>query len=206
MRLQTEFAYGTEPWTGYCDTSLPVAAAALRALNVSGPTLVIGGGHPKELDTLRDAGLAPLHLLTAHALEADAARPSIASATCGDVHDMPYESGTFRVVFTSNVFEHVFAPYLALMECRRVVVLDGLAYHAIPEFEGPEHGVGPFHLHCLTEPVWRELLAKTGWSVASVRRVARGDGHMYTHYLCTAIGLPPFHDRVLQAVEAARRS
>ncbi len=206
MQLQTEFAYGKDSWTGYCDASLPVAAAVLKSLNVTGPTLVIGGGHPKELDTLRDAGLAPLHLLTAHTLEADAARSTGVDAICGDVHDMPYPTAIFTVVFTSNVLEHVFAPYLALMECRRVVVSGGFAYHAIPEFEGPEHGVGPFHLHCLTEPVWRELLAKTGWAVQSVQRVARGDGHVYMHFLCTAIELPPIHARVLQAVEAARRS
>jgi SAM-dependent methyltransferase len=157
-----------------------------------------------ELQTLRDAGLDPMVLLTAHAPEAEAARAWGIEAMCGDIHDMPYESSSMAVVFTSNVMEHVFAPYLALMECRRVARMGAVGYHAIPEFEGPEHGVGEFHLHCLTEPVWRQLLTKTGWQVERVDRATRGDGHTYAHFLCRAGEVPHPHRKVLEAVEEAR--
>ncbi len=166
MRWQTEWAYGADPYTGYCEPTLALAGARLPQMGAKGPLLVVGGGHPLELDVL--ARIAePLWLLSAHPPEIASVRARGFRADLGDVHDMPYESGSVGLIFTSNVLEHVFAPYIALMEMRRVIRSDGLAYHGIPEFEGPECGVGEFHLHCLTEPVWRELLNKAGWQLTS---------------------------------------
>lgn len=204
LEVQSLVAYGLDEATGYCDTSLAVAQKELAAMKVTGPTLVIGGGHPREIEHLVAAGLAPLVLLTIHAREAAACRARGLDSHCGDIHDMPFASRSMAGVFHSNVMEHVFAPYLALLECRRVTEIGGFGYFAIPEFDGPEHGVGPFHLHCLTTPVWQTLLTKTGWVVERLVRAVKGDGHAYTHYICRAGALPFPHSEALVRVERAR--
>ena len=118
----------------------------------------------------------------------------------GDMHDMPFQSGVFDVVFSSNVLEHAFAPYCALMDARRVLKPGGIGYFVLPSFEGDEGGVGPFHLHCLSQPVWMQLLHKTGFVVAdalvqpSLTPASMKD---YTHYRCVAVTPPHPHDRIL---------
>ncbi len=204
LHVQSTMAYGMDVATGYCDVGLALAQQELTAMQVTGPTLVVGGGHPRELEHLVASGLAPLVLLTAHQREADACRDRGLDSHHGDIHDMPFPSGSMAGVFQSNVMEHVFAPYIALMECRRVTRLGGFGYFAIPEFEGPEHGPGEFHLHCLTDPVWRQLLAKTGWQVERVPRAIKGDGHCYSHYICTARAVPFPHSGALERIETAR--
>ena len=156
------------------------------------------------MQLLRRPAFEPLHLLTAHAPEAQTARSQGIDAVCGDIHDMPYPTASMGLVFQSNVMEHVFAPYIALMECRRVSKEGGVGYFAIPEFEGPEHGVGEFHLHCLTGPVWQTLLTKTGWLVERMERALKADGHAYAHFICRAVPVPFPHAAALERIAEAR--
>lgn len=168
-------------------------------------------------------------VLTAYAPEADemarhflAGTPSI---HVGDMHAMSFSSETFDVLYASNVLEHALAPYIALMECRRVLKPGGRALFTVPSFEGPEGGVGPFHLHCLDVSVWRELLRKTGLAVRAEWAVPGGhigsiavqellaahpEGSFetrtgcvqYSTLLCEAIEPPAPHNRILDAVRA----
>ena len=119
-----------------------------------------------------------------------------------DMHEMPFDNGTFKAVYSSNVLEHSFAPYVALMECRRVLGSNGAAHFTMPRFAGPEGGEGPLHLHCLTADVWSELLHKTGFDVVEQAEL---DGHYepragYHVFHCRAVQPPPPHDRMLATI------
>lgn len=150
----------------------------------SGGTLVIGPALG-ELDTIRKSYAGPVVVATL---------PDV------DMHDMPYMSGSFDRVIASNVLEHAFAPYCALMEIRRVLKPGGEAHLAMPSFDGPESGVGPYHLHCLDRPVWQELMRKCG---LELEQYAFETGvFMPTsgyHVFHVRAGTPPTpHDTVLQ--------
>lgn len=181
----------------------------IRAYKGIERSLVIGPGGPKEVAALMSVLPGTIHALTAHGPELEALRAALPSVECdlGDMHEMPYQSGVFDFVFASNVLEHAIAPYVALFEIRRVLKEGGVANLVMPDFAGFEGGVGPYHLHCLDERVWRELLRKTGMPPADVVRQEAGNPGAcacYWHFRCAAGAPPAPHDRVLRELVACR--
>ncbi len=216
-KLQAEYAYGealggSSPAFGAitavaCQYLVRMHADSGRPLERA---LVIGPGGPDEVRQLTEAvhPAAGWFALSSHAPEVEALRALPLTAELGDMHDMPYQSGAFDLVYASNVLEHALAPYCALMEIRRVLRPGGIAYLVMPSFAGPEGGAGPFHLHCLSREVWFELLRKTGLGVADVVRqpgVDDSDAH-YWHFRCLAHPPPPPHDRVLRELVTCKAS
>lgn len=212
MMLQNQLAYGESrsapsPSTGIQNEEAARYFDAMRADpnrigHLGRPAeraLLIGPGGPYEVMALAPH-LPELTVITSHEPERDVLRriePPLRVET-GDMHDMPLGSGVYDIVFSSNVLEHSLAPYCALMEARRVTTTGGVGYFVIPAFDGDEGGVGPFHLHCLDQKVWTELLRKTGWALADAFRQPGVDGrHTYVHYRCVASAPPAPHDRIL---------
>lgn len=127
-------------------------------------------------------------------------------AIAGDMHDLPFSSGSFQRAFAGNVLEHSPAPYFALIEIRRVLTDGGEAHFAMPQFDGPEGGDGMLHLHCLTAAVWSELLRKTGFEVREQRdeRGAYDPRAGYHIFHCIAGNPPHPHDYVLAEIWNAK--
>jgi ubiquinone/menaquinone biosynthesis C-methylase UbiE len=50
-----------------------------------------------------------------------------------DAHDLPFPVGRFDVVLSTNSFEHVASPFVALCEMNRVLVKEGIAVIIMPE-------------------------------------------------------------------------
>lgn len=178
MDLQTTMAYsGARPAPlnpSVLKASVEFFQLTLARFAINRPkVLIIGPWGHTEVIAWQQAGAGEVHVLTAYPAEAvDLFK--IAPAYVGDIHEMPFESASFDVIWASNVLEHVFAPYIALMECRRVLRPFGLTLFTVPSFEGGEGGIGPFHLHCLDAPVWKELLRKTGHRVTQELRTPGG--------------------------------
>jgi SAM-dependent methyltransferase len=216
LMLQNQFAYGDSHSAPSPSTQIQnEEAARWFDLLMANPgrignlgrrperALLIGPGGPYEVQSLGPHLPNPLTILTSHEPEVEVFRASGMDIyrEVGDMHDMPMASGHYDIVFSSNVLEHALAPYCALMEARRVATPGGIGYFILPAFEGDEGGVGPFHLHCLDERVWRELLRKTGWTVADAFFQPGVQPHAtkgYTHYRCVASSPPEPHDRVLK--------
>ena len=57
--------------------------------------------------------------------------PKITYEIC-DAEDLPYESGRFDLIYSSNLLEHLPQPALALSEMRRVLRDGGVMVHVIP--------------------------------------------------------------------------
>lgn len=215
-RLQGELAYGSgvasdEPAN---DTNA-IVLEYFRALNLDRPlvySLVIGPGGAAEVRALAPSLPQPVMVMTSHTPEVDALRAAMPAEAgrieLGDIHDMSYQSGAFDVVFAANVLEHTLAPYIALLECRRVMREGGIAYFVIPSFAGSGGGKGPYHLHCLDPNVWKELLWKCGLTVSGVaeQRGSVDPETVYTHYRCVACTPPHPHDRVLADLVEFRRT
>ncbi len=207
LRLQTDIAYGTS----LGEVNQAAIAAALsyadRLSKVSPPkmTLVIGPGGPEEVLALRETLGGRVYALTAHYAEYEAMQArgmDGCEVSVGDMHDLPYDSGVFDFIMASNVLEHAFAPYIALLECRRVLVDGGVAYFILPMFGGREGGRNPFHLHCLTTSVWLELLRKVGLMVTDCWEVV-GDADPtggYLHFVTSAGKLPVAHAQLLSEI------
>lgn len=163
--------------------------------------LAIGPGGPPEAQWLLGHVIDKNHLclLTAHGPEVVALAAVGFAANGGDMHEMPFSSGTFNTVFSSNVLEHALAPYIALMEARRVAAFGALGYFIVPSFGGDEGGVGPFHVSCLAVEHWTDLMAKTGWHVVE-RYDQTGDStiHTYHHFRCVAVEPKDPHAAVLR--------
>jgi SAM-dependent methyltransferase len=207
LALQNAYAYGAgtgdaSPNAEETNEIAAIYVARLRQKRELPRSLLIGPGGPSEVRALLGNVPEPVFVLSDHQPELGAIGQAGLAVTCerGDMHDMPFQSGVFGLVYASNVLEHALAPYVVLMEIRRVLAENGIAYLVMPSFAGVEGGRGPFHLHCLTQEVWTELLRKCGLVIADVH-VQQGlddsTAH-YVHYRCVAGRPPPPHDRVLE--------
>jgi len=201
QKLQAEVAYreglGTLPQTASVHHT-----GAREHLGAKGSLLIVGPGGPHEIQALDLSG--PTTALTNHEPEEKAlciALPDV-DVVLGDMHEMPFHNDSFDRLYASNVLEHALAPYVALLECRRVMPYGGLAYFVMPDFAGAEGGRGPFHLHCLTREVWEELMRKAGFVVSRVDTVKGAEDPSYTYYeyRCQACDPPDPHNRMLAAL------
>ena len=206
LSLQTTMAYPNGPSGPTLNTEKAesIAKSWLLEHPVQGPSLIVGPGGPHEITALVDVLPPPLSVLTAHAPEREIIERAIVHV--GDMHATPFPAKSFECVFSSNVLEHALSPYVALLECRRILRDGGIAYFIMPSFDGHQGGVGDFHLFCLDERVWRELLRKTGFELLDTERqdgLPPQEDSYYIHYRCRAVAPPAPHDRVLAEVEAA---
>lgn len=206
LELQTRHAYGD----GHAVPDSPENDAAIEAYypdwlpQTPGNALIIGPGGPGEVRLWKARGHR-LTVLTAHPHEAEVLRrryePEV-QVYCNDIHDMPFAHGIFDSVAAFNVLEHSLAPYIALLECRRVLRYRGTAVFSLPSFSGAEGGRGPFHLHCLTEEVWTELLTKVG--LPPERQMIEPGGvdktAFYINYTCRAERPPEPHCTILRDI------
>jgi SAM-dependent methyltransferase len=201
LKLQSELAYreglGTLPQVASVHHT-----GAREHLGAKGDLLIVGPGGPGEIESLKLPGWTTA--LTAHEPEAEAIRSALpdVNVAVGDMHEMPFRNDSYDRLFASNVLEHALAPYVALLECRRVMPYGGRAYFVMPDFAGVEGGRGPFHLHCLTREVWEELMRKTGFVVSRVDKVigAEDPSYAYYEYRCQACDPPDPHHRMLAAL------
>lgn len=228
LKLQTVIAYppGSIP-TLKNEHAILEAGEFYRSFVTKVPTpnpriLLVGPAGVNEIEAVKRSTAGPLTVLTVHAMEA-ALYPEY-HVVCADMHNTKLPNASFDLVYASNVLEHAFAPYVALMELRRVLAPGGVAYYTLPSFAGVEGGIGPFHLHCLDALVWRELLHKTGYDVLDVKftppeaatsvavqeLLARSSGDdnfakrtgcaHYASFTCRAVTPPTPHDQILAAL------
>jgi SAM-dependent methyltransferase len=188
--LQTDSAYPHGPMpaaTCHVDTA---ARNGLRELSAHArEVLLVGPSTRHEYDKLRTVfPLARFTLLTCFAAEL-AGLADTGEVVLGDMHDTPFKSDSFDLVFSSNVLEHAFSPYGALLELRRVLKLGGEIYSVIPTFETDGGGNTPWHLHCMSETQWFSLLHKAGFGAASAIKVREDSvaGAEYHHISAVAV-------------------
>lgn len=209
LKLQGEMAYGTGiggPSASTPETNQILAEYVKRVSGSVDNVLVIGPGGPSELAALMPHVSGRITALTSHEPEKAAIIAALGNAVdveIGDMHELPFASGRFSLLYASNVLEHAIAPYAALMQIRRVLREGGIANLVLPSFSGGEGGKGPFHLHCLSEEVWRELLRKTGLVVGDVyiQQGADDPTAYYMHFRCIAAAPPTPHDKILNELQ-----
>lgn len=155
--------------------------------------LLIGPGTSIEVAQLKlHCAIHELTILTGCAFE-------FGGQHTGDIHDPRLASEQFDLIFSSNVAEHWFAPYIALMQCRRLLRPGGVFYAIVPTFDAAGGGHTPWHISCFPRDVWIELLHKTGFS-GTVRETTEptvGPNERYFHMRAEACTPAAPHDVVL---------
>lgn len=104
-----------------------------------------------------------------------------------DGHTLPFPDGSFEIIYSSNLLEHI--PHLAAFqeEIHRVLRPDGLAIHVLPSsawrlwtnlthlvrYRRRPHAHGEHATNALTEIAafsrreWRRIFAKAGWTIVA---------------------------------------
>jgi len=138
--------------------------------------LDIGVGEGKETSILKELGYNPTGIITGEDNKRWAAEhyPGIEYIPC-DMHDLPFDKNTFDAIYTNQVFEHAYAPFIFLLECYSVLRPGGLMYVCTPRFEQRTTPNNPgtidaqwiSHHHPSVFPsnVYRQLFEKTGFNV-----------------------------------------
>lgn len=97
--------------------------------------LDIGVANGLETKILKDFGYSPIGVIRGHDNKQWALEhyPDVKFVDC-DMHDLPFASNTFDAIYTNQVYEHTFAPFIFLLECWCVLKEGGLFYICIPGF------------------------------------------------------------------------
>jgi len=138
--------------------------------------LDIGVGEGKETSILKELGYSPTGIITGEANKAWASEhyPGIEFIDC-DMHDLPFPKDSFDAIYTNQVFEHAYAPFIFLLECYSVLRRGGLFYICTPKFEerltpnNPDtldaQWISHHHPSVFPANVYRQLFEKTGFNV-----------------------------------------
>lgn len=189
LRMQTILAYPGGPCTA---PTMHVVRAAQFGLSHAQQVLVIGPGTFHELEAVRLA-THPITLWSFTAFEVELTNLEAAgfgNTLVGDMHNTPYRTGFFDLVFSSNVFEHAIAPHMLLLEMRRVLKVGGRLHFVVPRFESAGGDASPWHVYCLDERMWLSLLHKSGFRAEakqSVEDVGGGALESYHHLMAEAV-------------------
>ena len=97
--------------------------------------LDIGVGEGLETSILKQLGYNPIGIISGedNIRWADEHYPDIEFIEC-DMHDLPFGNETFDAIYTNQVFEHCFAPFIMLLECYAVLKKGGMMYIKMPTF------------------------------------------------------------------------
>jgi SAM-dependent methyltransferase len=108
--------------------------------------LDVGGGPGYFADAFRDAG-ATYYWLDADAAELTARSGSSAGSVLGDARALPFRTGSVDVCFSSNLLEHVPAPWRMCDELVRVTRPGGLVVIGFTNWLSPwgGHETSPWH-------------------------------------------------------------
>jgi SAM-dependent methyltransferase len=138
--------------------------------------LDIGAGEGLETSLLKQLGYNPMGIISGEHNKRWAKKhyPDTEFIDC-DMHDLPFPIDTFDAIFTNQVFEHAYAPFIFLLECYSVLKPGGLFYVCTPKFEERQSPNNPStieaqwisHHHPSVFPpnVYRQLFEKTGFIV-----------------------------------------
>ncbi len=118
-----------------------------------------------------------------------------------DIHELPFKKAEFDVVYAANILEHSVAPFVALVEWRRVLKPRGKLIVVMPSGEWLKEY---YHFSVLTHSQMHDLLDKAGFKVLAGPQIkakiplrsgdifydlGRGWGH-YDGYLAQKTVLP----------------
>jgi len=182
--LQTESAYPHGPMpaaTCHIDRAVQFGHLSRRGPDLD--ILLVGPSTRHEYDRLhRVFPTSRFTMITCFEAELAGLRETGANVVFGDMHDTPFPSKSFDLIFSSNVLEHAFSPYGALLEMRRILRDGCQLYSVIPTFETDGGGNTPWHLHCMRLEQWLSLLHKAGFAgefTATIKEDAVANAEYY---------------------------
>ena len=159
-------AEGTAAATDVADRQSYEALLAMVPAGDYPRVLELGAGSGRDLTLLRARG--------GHALGVEVHLPIIPPGGAepivnGQLEELPFRAGSFDLVTSRHVMEHVASPALALSEVRRVLRPGGVAAAITPHFfPDPE----PAHVSVLSEVEWRAAYEAAGFEVLASQLVA----------------------------------
>ena len=136
--------------------------------------LDIGAGEGLETKALKDLGYDVTGIVRGE-VNIEFAKenfPGIEFVDC-DMHDLPFPSNSFDGIYTNQVFEHAFAPFIFLIEMFCVLREGGRVWIAMPEFK--EKGdptankdinyISHHHPNIISWNILSQMFEKTGFKV-----------------------------------------
>jgi 2-polyprenyl-3-methyl-5-hydroxy-6-metoxy-1,4-benzoquinol methylase len=146
--------------------------------------LNIGVGEGLETKILKQLGYDPTGIISGEA------NIKWARENCSDIkfyacdmHDLPFTSNTFDSIYTNQVFEHAYAPFIFLLECYCVLKPGGLMYIRTPSFRERHEPNDPssleasyishHHPSMFSPNIYQQMFEKAGFNI-----VKRDDNEM----------------------------
>jgi len=129
--------------------------------------LMLGCGNGYELEVLRERGFTDFVGITYTSREKECGYEQIKGRiVLGDMHELPYKDNEFDFVYSKEVLEHSFAPYIVLCELNRVMKDGARFLHYIAE--GIQKQQDIYHFSCFPPYVWVDLLHLAGFETEEI--------------------------------------
>lgn len=126
--------------------------------------LEIGCGWGQMLQKLASEGYSDLTGASASPEDVERAKQEGINVIQADMHELPFDLGTFDVIIASHVFEHTPAPFIALAEWSEMLKVGGHLLILTPDQE-EKWAAEPHHFIVPTPRQMKYLALKAGFEV-----------------------------------------
>lgn len=121
-------------------------------------SIMKNAGH--KVDMILDVGSGPNPLKNKNVVHLDINKLSDHVDIIADAENLPFRDDTFTIVYASHLLEHLFNPFQALTEFKRVAKKNVIVKIPSGDYEDHVHGMSPEHLYGWTETTFKQLLEK----------------------------------------------
>lgn len=163
------YAGGEESANASYEEKIAVSAKVLAFVpHEKKRVLVIGCADGAEVKWLKDRGF-DVNGITRNKKEvANAKQIYGLDIDYGDMHELPYNDGTFDCIFAKDVYEHAIAPVIVMSEFRRTLKKDGWLIITMPS---KKWNYTLYHHHVLTHYQIYTMLKKFSFEALAGPRI-----------------------------------
>lgn len=174
--------------------------------------LDIGCGEGLEAEVLRQLGYDVTAIIWGEINEKYAREnyPGVKFVNC-DMHDLPFASDSFNVVFMNQVFEHLYAPFVFLLELWCIMKIGGKVFIDVPQFKEigdptahPDINlINHHHPFILCPNLYKQYMTKTGFKVYQHEDI--GGGYFDNCYILEKVGIDTVHSDVQTVINERKK-
>lgn len=169
--------------------------------------LNIGAGEGLETKILHDLGYDVIGLINGKINLEYAYNhfPNMTYVEC-DMHDLPFQSESFDSIYMVHTFEHLFAPYIFLLEAYCILKKCGRIWISMPPFKEIDDPsledasrISYHHPNMICDNILRQMFESTGFKIIYRRCI---DSHYYfgNSYILEKQDISVLHSDIISTI------
>lgn len=128
-----------------------------------------------------------------------------------DMHDLPFPSESFDSIYMNHTFEHLYAPFIFLLECYCILKKGGRMWIAIPDFKeiddptiGDPNKISHHHPNMICYNLLKQMFESTGFKIIYCKSI-KNNPCFDSPYLLEKQDISCLHSDVRTVIEKRRK-